>query len=109
MTEIHDTDAKLRDAIQLETGLIAWKNLARFFAHGNAIAVDAELDLVEAAFQMARDNKAVIEQWMAAGKLAKVSDEQAKTWFAAETVVSAIVVKPWVLVQTREKHNQMQP
>jgi hypothetical protein len=103
MTQAHDSDVELRNTIQHEIGRIAWHELARFFASGNAIAVDTALDLAEAAFQIARDNRAVVEQWMAAGRLVRVSDEQAKTWFSAQTVVSAIVLKPWVLVQPVKK------
>jgi hypothetical protein len=36
---------------------------------------------------------------MSAGKVSRVSDEQAKTWFAADATVAAIVISPWVLVQ----------
>ena len=99
---ISDSDETLRDTIKNEIGLIAWKELARFFAGGHAVAIDAKLDLAEVAFQFSKYNKIAEEHLMNQGKVIKVSDEQAQTWFAADATVAAIVVNPWVLVQAVE-------
>lgn len=88
-----------RARINLETAKIAWKELQRFFAGGTALMVSADLDLVEVAFQISEDNAAQIQQWMVAGKLGKVTDEQAAAQFGADAMVWAVVVSPWVLVQ----------
>ncbi len=88
-----------RAKVNLETSRIAWKELQRFFASGVAVAVDAELDLVEVALQFSKDNKAQVERWLLTGKVGKVSDEQAATWVAADADMWAVVVSPWVLVQ----------
>ena len=93
-----------RAKVNLETAQIAWKELQRYFASGAAIAVAADLDLVEVAYQMSQDNAAQIQQWMAAGQFGKVSDEQAKGWLAADEILWAVVVSPWVLVQPVRKH-----
>lgn len=92
-----------RTSINLETSRIAWKELQRFFASGAAVAVSAELDLVDVAFQMSRDNKAQMEQWLVAGLVGKVADEQALAWFEADADVWAVVVSPYVLVQPAER------
>jgi len=92
-----------RAKVNLETAQIAWKELQRYFASGSALAVAADLDLVEVAYQMSQDNAALIQQWMAAGKFGKVSDEQAKGWQAADEILWAVVVSPWVLVQPVRK------
>jgi hypothetical protein len=89
----------LRSTIKSETGIIAWKELARFFAGGTAIAVDAELNLSDVACEFARNSSSIVEQWLRNGKVGKVTDEQAKLWFAADATVAAVVVSPWVLVQ----------
>ena len=88
-----------RAKVNLETAQIAWKELLRFFASGAAIHVSDDLDLVEVAFQMSRDNAAQIQQWMVEGKLGNVTDEQAAAWFETDALVWAVVVSPWVLVQ----------
>lgn len=89
----------LRKTIRSEIGVIAWKELARFFAGGTAVTVDAELNLADVACQFAKNNSSIVEQWLREGKVSKVSDEQAKTWFETDATVAAIVISPWVLVQ----------
>lgn len=91
--------------IQKEIGLIAWKDLARFYAQGAAIAIHRELDLADVALQFSRDNTAAVSAWMRAGKVARVSDELARSWFEADATVRAVVVNPWVLVQAAEAKN----
>ena len=86
--------------LNLETSQIPWKELQRFFASGLAIQVSSELDLVEVAYQMSIDNKDQIECWLNARQIRQVSDEQALAWYQAETEVWAVVVKPWILVQS---------
>jgi hypothetical protein len=94
-----NSNGTLRSTIKGEIGIIAWKELARFFAAGTAVAVHAELTLADVAFQFSKNNATAVEQWMGAGRLGKVSDEQAKTWFETDATVAAIVISPWVLVQ----------
>lgn len=89
--------------VNLETAQIAWKELQRFFAGGVALMVSLDLDLVEVAFQISRDNVELIRQWAEAGKLLKVSDTQAASWFEEDALVWAVVVSPWVLVQPVDK------
>jgi hypothetical protein len=94
-----NSDKTLHSSIKGEIGIIAWKELARFFAAGTAVAVDAELNLTDVACQFAQNSSAIVEQWLREGKVGKVSDEQAKTWFETDTTVAAVVVSPWILVQ----------
>lgn len=88
-----------RTRVNQETARIAWKELLRFFAAGTVVAVSPELDLVEVAVQMSQDNKAQVEAWLAAGKIAKVSDDLAREWLEADAMLWAVVVKPWIVVQ----------
>lgn len=89
----------LRAKVNMETSRIHWKELQRFFASGVAVEVSPKLDLVEVALQMHDDNKARIESWLNSGFIAKVRDEQAAAWLAADSELWAVVVSPWVLVQ----------
>ncbi len=88
-----------RAKVNLETSRIEWKELQRFFASGAAIYVSGELDLVEVAFQISEDNKQQVVQWMEAGQVARVTDEQALAWYEADADMWAVVVSPYVLVQ----------
>ena len=99
-----DTDAEqlqaiLKSDIHAETSKIAWTELQRFFASGKAIAIAPDLDLVDVALQISNDNSEQVKAWMSTGKLAPVSDDQAKYWIETDATVWAVVVKPWVLVQ----------
>ncbi len=94
-----DTRSKLNQ----ETSRISWRELQRFFASGAAIAVSAELDLIEVGFQISADNRQQVAQWLEAGQVAPVSDAQALQWYEADTMVWAVVVSPYVLVQVAEK------
>lgn len=94
----HD-DEILQAKVNLETAQIPWRDLQRFFAGGRAVYVAPELDLTWVATEMARDNAAQIQHWMQAQQLAPVSDQQAQTWFEADTLLWAVVIKPWVMVQ----------
>lgn len=107
-----DTDADadklqalFRDEILSETSTIAWSDLQRFFAAGKAVYVSADLDLIEVAMQFSNDNSDLVRQWLDKGKIAPVSDDQARCWIDTDSTVWAVVVKPWVLVQEM-KENQ---
>ncbi len=99
MADAENIDEITRTKVNLETSLIPWKELLRFFASGTVIAVSIELDMVDVAVQISEDNKAQVEQWLLAGKVAPVSDELAKAWLETDVSLWAVVVKPWILVQ----------
>jgi hypothetical protein len=86
--------------VNLETSLIAWQELQRFFAAGMAIAVDPSLDLVEVAYRFSIDDKNQVQDWMQHQLVAPVSDQQALEWYQQNLEVWAVVVKPWILVQS---------
>jgi hypothetical protein len=96
-------DKELHDKINSETARVHWSELERHFAHGAVVYVSEALDLVEVALRVAHDDKPAITRWMSEGKVAKVSDVQARTWRAAGTLLWASVVSPFVLVQP-ERH-----
>lgn len=99
VADAENIDEITRTKVNLETSLIPWKELLRFFASGTVIAVSIELDMVDVAVQISEDNKAQVEQWLLAGKVAPVSDELAKAWLETDVSLWAVVVKPWILVQ----------
>ena len=92
-------DEILRAKLNLETARLAWSELERHFARGSVVAVAAELDLVETALQVARNNSAAVESWLAAGQLRKPDAADAVDWHARGAGFWAVVVAPWILVQ----------
>jgi hypothetical protein len=105
-TSSTDRQEIYRAKVNLETARINWRELQRFFAGGAAIHASDGLDLVEVPFQMSEDNTAQTGQWMADGKLGKVTDDQAAAWLSRDAQVRAVVVSPWVLVQPVRKLQQ---
>jgi hypothetical protein len=95
-----DNDEKLlRGQINLETAQIAWRELQRYFASGATVFVGPELDLVEVAYRIAKDDATQVAAWMEGGQIARVTDAQALAWYEADTLVWAVVARPYVLLQ----------
>lgn len=98
-----EKDIELQQKVNRETARLPWTELVRHFASGNVVWVSGELDLIDVAVRIAHDDKANVAQWMAEGKIAKVSDRQAETWLAANATLWASVVSPFILVQEEKR------
>lgn len=95
MAESDDLHARLNG----ETGRISWQELQRHFARGVVIHVSADLDLVEVAAHVARDDRAAVEGWITEGKIARATSDHAEEWERRKPDFWAVVTAPWVLVQ----------
>ncbi len=91
-----------RAKLNLETAQVPWRDLQRFFAAGKVLRVAAELDLVEVACALEQDDVGRVEAWTEATALYPVSDDEARGWIEDDALLWAVVVKPWVLVQSTE-------
>lgn len=89
-----------RAKIVSETARIPWLELQRFFAAGKVMLVATELDLVDVAYAFQRDDIEQVKTWTENQQVSPVHDDQAKQWVASDALLWAVVVKPWVLVQT---------
>lgn len=94
-----DPSSALALELNRETAKIAFSELARFFANGSLLYVSETLDLTEVGCTIAADNAAQIKQWMDAGLLIQVTDDQAIAWQDSNQTLWALVVKPFVLAQ----------
>jgi hypothetical protein len=88
-----------RAKIISETAKIPWLELQRFFAAGKLIWVANDLDLVEIAWTMQRDDAKQVGAWMEQQQLVPVTDDQARRWIAEDSLLWAVTIKPWILVQ----------
>jgi len=70
----------LHDSINEQTGVIDWTELVRHFARGVVVNVAADLDLIDVAMCMARDDKPKLEQWLEEGRVNRASDDNARDW-----------------------------
>jgi hypothetical protein len=89
-----------RAKIISETAKIPWLELQRFYAAGQVMFVTAELDLVDVAYAFQLDHIEQVKAWTESRQVNPVDDDQAKHWVSSEALLWAVVVKPWVLVQT---------
>jgi hypothetical protein len=93
------SEPELRQKLNQETGRIHWSELERHCARGVLVKVDAKLDLVEVAANMAADDAAQVQDWLERGVVQRVSADDAKRWKELGAELWAVVVAPWVLVQ----------
>ena len=90
-----------KTSILLETSTVPWHELQKLFASGVVLSLDKELDMIEVAHHIANDDAAEIDALIKANKIQHVSNDQAKRWYADNTILWSVVVKPWVLVQDK--------
>ena len=93
----------LRAKLNLETAQLAWPELERHFARGSVIKVSPGMDLVDTALQVAENNAAAVQQWLADVRIAKAEISDAEDWHARQPSFWAVIVAPWVRVQEVQK------
>ncbi len=98
-----DRETLLRTEFHAQTARSHWHELQTYYAHGSVVRVAPELDLVEVAVQLGMDNLDQFQRWTAAGRVAPVSDDEARLWYGANALLWAVVAAPWVLVQARSE------
>jgi hypothetical protein len=94
-----DNDTDLRLKINSETARMPWAELEKHFAQGSVVFVSPDLDLIDVAVRISHDDKESISSWMGAGKIGKVTDEQAQAWTEGQASLWTSVVHPFILVQ----------
>ncbi len=100
---LKNSDRELvRAKINTETAKIPWQDLQRFFASAKTLSVNDQLDLVDVAYAFHEDDSKQVEKWVDTEQIVAVSNDQAKQWVDNNSLVWAVVIKPWVLVQDRQ-------
>lgn len=97
-------DEELRQKINLETGQLSWTELQKYFAKGNVIVVQPDLDLIDVAARFAADDKDSVAQWIENEAIKRALDDDARQWQARNSDFWTVVVAPWILVQEIVKH-----
>lgn len=94
----------IKSKLNLETSRINWHDLQVYYARGHVVKVSPDLDLLDVAAELAADNTARFESWMADGQVGDVAPDLARHWYDENTELWAVVIAPWVLVQDRSGH-----
>ena len=82
-----------------ETAKIGWQELQKHYAAGNVLGVAAGADLIQVAIALNEDNATQIQAWLSDKSVFEVIDQQALEWFENQTILWALVIPPFVLVQ----------
>lgn len=94
-----ETDAELTQRLNGETAKIEWHQLQKHYASGNVLLINQDYDLIKVAMAMHRDDTEQIKQWLEKSVVAEVSDSQAQSWYDEDSLVWALVIPPFILVQ----------
>ena len=93
-------DSELREKLRSEVLPARWPDLLYQFARGGLFLVDPEVDLLDVAEALARDDRARTEQLLEAGALRRASDDDARMLQGSpELRLQFVIVQPWVLAQ----------
>jgi hypothetical protein len=93
-------DDPVRAKLRSEVLPASWPELLYQFARGGLFVVSPGADLLDVASALAKDERARVEQLIAAGDLRRASDDDARTFQSTPTLrFQFVIVQPWVLAQ----------
>lgn len=95
------THEELCTILNGQTAQLTWPELERHFARGIVIKVSNELDLIEVAAHMVKDDKKAMARWTQSSQVDPVNEQDAKDWHQRQPVFWSVVVAPWVLIQEK--------
>ena len=98
MTDLTDKH-HLLTRLNHETAKIGWHELQTHYAAGNLLCVAADGDLIKVAVALTEDNSQQIKQWLEDHRVSTVTDQQALAWHESNSILWALVIPPFVLVQ----------
>jgi hypothetical protein len=101
-------DDELKIKLVQETARMRWRDLQEHFAAGATLYVSPELDLLDVACKLSRDDSQVLKPYIDKQMVCSVSDDRALVWFEDDTEMWTLVIRPWVLVQpVRQVSNEV--
>lgn len=93
------TEQEHREKLAGEVLDAPWQELAPHFARDAMLLVAPEVDLLDVAVAMARDDVARMEDWLSSGSLVRPGADRAATWGEEPPRFQAVIVQPWVVAQ----------
>jgi hypothetical protein len=88
----------VRDKLAAERALTDWRSLGPHHDRKAVFLVDQDLDLIDAAVAVAMDDSGSVAAWLASGRIARPTEDQAAAFAAApDTPFVALIVQPFVL------------
>jgi hypothetical protein len=100
--ELNEANLSIAEKLNLETAVVAWKEIERFFARGNLLQVEPGCDLINVAQAIAENDATKIESLIGQNKIAFATIEWVKAHCQAETQLWTLVVAPYVICQLKQ-------
>lgn len=98
MTETTEKQALIA-RLNSETAKISWLELQKHYASGTVLGVAPGADIIKVAIALSEDNAPQIQAWLSDKSVFEVADQQAMKWYENQTILWALVIPPFVLVQ----------
>ncbi len=91
------------EKLEKYTGEVDWSYLRPHFENGALLWLDASLSMTEVGAALTSDNAEKVEAWKKSGDLITPSEPHAAYWEESGARFTALVVSPFVLIQSVEE------
>jgi len=91
----------LREKLQTEIEQADWDMLASHHKAGVVFFIAKDIDLLDAAIAVARDDKENVAAWLKSGHMKKPTDDEAKEYDKNpyEKIARFVIIQPFVIAQ----------
>ena len=87
----------IKEKLKNEINQCSWELLAPHQKSGALYLIEADLDLLDVAVQIAEDNVDKIQDWLSQKQLSRINDHQASELCAKS--FKFVIVRPYVIAQ----------
>ena len=87
------------EKLEKYSGEVDWSYLKPHYEAGNMIFVDPSLPLKEAGLAFTEDQSDKVQKWLQSGDLVQPCDLHVEHWVQNKTQFTAMIVRPFILVQ----------
>jgi len=89
----------LTEKLKNEIGTADWTLLKPHAERGVLLIIHPQIDLLEVAIQVAKDQAEEIRLWLDGGKITRPTQAQMEQWETGDTIFTCVIVQPFVLIQ----------
>lgn len=94
-----NTAIKNYQELEGECAPVFYKEIEKFFAKGMLVLVAKDLDIINVALSIQKDETKQMQKWIDGKQVIRVHDDHAIKWSQSNEPLMAITAVPWVLVQ----------
>ncbi len=95
-----ESTSSVREKLRAEVAAVPWQDLVPHGERGGLLLLSPQVDLLDAAEAIARDDRAWVEEVLVAGLLGRPTEADTKAFEADATKrFQCVIVQPFVLAQ----------